>query len=230
MSGGRTGSKLGFLVVVGIGLLAINFLRDNNPDLPDGIAGVDVWPTTTQVVPVTAGQLATLTVVAEDQAAAQRYDRGAWGDWATVDGCDTREQVLLAASESATRGKGCTPVCPSTTGPACWVSPYDGVEHWDKAGLDIDHLVPLAEAQASGAGDWTAAQREAFANDPNNLVAVTDSLNQAKSDGDPGEWLPPDIGYRITYAQRYAGVKAAYGLSVDEVEYTALAALLDGVR
>lgn len=54
-------------------------------------------------------------------------------------------------------------------------------------------MVPLAEAWASGASEWTAAQRQAFANDlvRPQLFAVTDNVNQSKSDKDPAEWMPP---------------------------------------
>ncbi len=33
------------------------------------------------------------------------------------------------------------------------------------SGLDIDHLVPLDEAWDCGASAWSAAEREAYAND-----------------------------------------------------------------
>lgn len=58
---------------------------------------------------------------------------------------------------------------------------------------DIDHVVPLSEAWKSGANEWTTAERRAFANDLTNpqLIAVTDSVNQSKSDKTPADWKPP---------------------------------------
>ena len=39
---------------------------------------------------------------------------------------------------------------------------------------------------------WTTAQRQSFANDLTRpqLIAVTDNVNQSKSDQDPAEWMP----------------------------------------
>ncbi len=71
---------------------------------------------------------------------------------------DTRAEVLRAASRKATTG-----TCTVKTGR--WVSSYDAVVVINARQIDIDHLVPLAEAWESGARSWTAARREAFAND-----------------------------------------------------------------
>jgi hypothetical protein len=61
------------------------------------------------------------------------------------------------------------------------------------------------QAWVSGARDWTAAQREAFANDLTRpqLVAVTDNLNESKGDKDPAEWVPPLASYVCTYIRAY---------------------------
>ncbi|KLJ10931.1 hypothetical protein EMPG_13749, partial [Blastomyces silverae] len=59
--------------------------------------------------------------------------------------------------------------------------------------VDIDHVVPLSNAWKSGAAGWTTARRREFANDLVNpqLIAVTDNVNQQKSDAGPEEWKPP---------------------------------------
>ena len=61
-------------------------------------------------------------------------------------------------------------------------------------------MVPLAEAWDSGASGWTTAQRQSFANDLTRpqLIAVTDNVNQSKSDQDPAEWMP--LAHRRTAA------------------------------
>jgi len=88
----------------------------------------------------------------------------------------------------------------------------------------FDHVVPLKEAWISGARSWTAAQREAFANDLTRpqLVAVTDNLNQAKGDKDVAKWVPPLASFVCTYVRAWVTVKHYYSLTIDSAEKTAL--------
>ncbi len=88
--------------------------------------------------------------------------------------------------------------------------PYSGTTIRAPRRVDIDHVVPLANAWRSGARRWTEARRRAFANDPCNLLPVSASLNRAKGDEGPEEWLPPRRAYLVTYAIRWIGVKARY--------------------
>ena len=110
------------------------------------------------------------------------YDRDLFHHWidADGDGCDTRAEVLISEAEEApTVGSGC-----SLSG-GRWYSYYEGVSQTSASALDIDHMVPLAEAWDSGARSWTASRRESFANDlgdSHTLVGVTASLNRSKGD------------------------------------------------
>lgn len=140
-----------------------------------------------------------------------------WVD-ADGDGCDTRKEVLISeADDPVTVGSGC-----ALSG-GRWFSYYDRVSWTDSSRIDIDHVVPLAEAWDSGARSWTAATRQAYANDlgdSRTLVGVTDSVNQAKGDQDPREWLPTyDV---CRYVRDWVAVKHRWGLSVDSGEKTAL--------
>ncbi|MEU2624601.1 HNH endonuclease family protein [Streptomyces sp. NPDC007157] len=106
-----------------------------------------------------------------------------------------------------------------------WYSPYD--DHYlDSASqLDVDHLVPLAEAWDSGASAWTPKEREAYANDlddPRALIAVSAASNRSKADKDPTEWLPPYAGYWYTYVTDWVADKTRYQPSIDPAEQTAL--------
>ncbi|MFJ5994103.1 HNH endonuclease family protein [Streptomyces sp. NPDC092370] len=160
--------------------------------------------------------LATLTVTAEDRTG---YNRDLFPHWITQSGtCNTREVVLKRDGSDVQQDSSCA----ATSG--SWYSPYDGATWTAASDLDIDHLVPLAEAWDSGADSWTTSRRQSFANDLTRpqLIAVTDNVNQAKGDQDPATWMPSRTAYRCTYARAWVQVKYYYGLSVDSAEKSAL--------
>lgn len=166
--------------------------------------------------------LASLTVATENRTG---YDRDLFPTWITISGtCNTREYILKRDGTNVVTNSACT----ATSG--SWYSPYDGATWTAASDLDIDHLVPLAEAWDSGASAWTTAQRQAFANDITRpqLLAVTDNVNQSKSDQDPAEWMPSLTSYRCTYVRAWVQVKYYYGLSVDSAEKSALTSYLAG--
>lgn len=112
-----------------------------------------------------------------------------------------------------------------------WYSYYDGQTLTDPKGLDIDHMVPLAEAWDSGASQWRPARRQDYANDldaERSLVAVTAKSNRSKSDQDPAQWLPPLADARCTYAADWVGTKLRWSLTADTAEVAALQELADG--
>jgi hypothetical protein len=150
------------------------------------------------------------------------YSRARFKHWSDLDknGCSTRNDVIIAeALVKPQVDKGCRIV--KDTGK--WYSAYDGVEVTNFSGLDVDHMVPLAEAWDSGAKNWDAAKREVYANDmgdPKSLIAVTAATNRSKSDQDPGDWLPAkDI---CTYVKNWVHVKIRWSLSIDEKELKAI--------
>ena len=153
------------------------------------------------------------------------YNRSAFKHWIDADknGCDTRAEVLIAeAVEKPKIGTKC-----KLTG-GKWFSAYDGKTITIASQLDVDHLVPLAEAWRSGAWKWTAAQRQSFANDLENseaLIAVTSSSNRSKSDKDPALWLPAKE--QCEYVENWVNIKVAYSLSADEKEFFKLKSLME---
>ncbi|MEZ5209638.1 HNH endonuclease family protein [Gordonia sp. PP30] len=181
--------------------------------------------------------LATLSVVPRRPPHDTAYHREAfgpaWTDAAGVpgagNGCDTRNDVL--ARDLAVAKSVAAQTCRSAVAAGRFRSPYTGREITfargrGSAAVQIDHIVPLAYAWDMGAASWEPARRVALANDPANLVAVDAASNQAKSDLEPGRWMPPLRGFACQYAMQFATVSAAYDLPVDERSRDVLAAAL----
>ncbi|MFE3384753.1 HNH endonuclease family protein [Streptomyces anulatus] len=143
------------------------------------------------------------------------------------DGCNTRAEVLIAEAVVApTIEAGC-----KLTG-GTWASYYDGQEVTSAGSLDIDHVVPLAEAWDSGASGWTAARREAYANDQGadvSLVAVTARSNRQKSDQDPADWMPPSPEAQCRYVGEWVATKLRWQLTADDRELEALKVYSEGL-
>ncbi|MQA98258.1 MAG: DUF1524 domain-containing protein [Streptosporangiales bacterium] len=153
------------------------------------------------------------------------YDRDKFPHWSTVEGsCNARESVLERDGAGVEVGDDCYP----TTG--SWTSPYDGATWTEPSDIDIDHMVPLHEAWKSGADTWTTDERERFANDLEHaqLWAVTDNVNQEKSDQDPAEWQPSLQDVHCVYARAWIDVKHSWQLTTDDAEKSALSGMLDG--
>lgn len=176
----------------------------------------------------TVGANALLRGVPTADAQSAGYDRDLFDHWTDddADGCDTRDEVLIAEARTP---PGITGRC--TVAGGRWWSAYDDLLISSASRLDIDHLVPLAEAWRSGAHRWDATTRRAFANDlgyPLSLIAVTASTNRSKGDRDPASWLPAFARYRCTYAASWIAVKWRWRLAVDGAERVALRASLVG--
>ena len=148
------------------------------------------------------------------------YDRTLFKHWIDADknGCDTRKEVLIAeAIVKPKKGAKC-----ALSG-GKWVSPYDGKSYTKDSGLDIDHVVPLAEAWRSGAWAWSAQQRQDFANDLTDsrvLIAVTAGANRSKGDQDVKTWLPAKN--KCSYIEAWVAVKVRYTLTFDSGELSVI--------
>ncbi|MFG2097187.1 HNH endonuclease family protein [Streptomyces sp. NPDC048612] len=97
--------------------------------------------------------------------------------------------------------------------------------------LDIDHIVPFAEAWDSGASKWTQERREQYANDlgaERSLVAVSLGPNRTKGDKDLAEWMPPARDATCTYATDWIAAKLRWKLSADRAEVKALRSVAAG--
>lgn len=149
------------------------------------------------------------------------YDRKDWPHWIDVDhDCQgTRSEVLIRDSIGPIKFKRNKP-CNVSWGR--WIDPYTGQEYLKASDLDVDHIVPLANAHKTGGADWSRAQKRIFANDTDNLLAVGKSINREKGDQGPDAWRPPRRAFWSEYARRWRTIKMRYGLRVTDSEDRAL--------
>lgn len=206
-------ARTGWAAVTAAAVLALSLVLPASP--------ADATPPNIPSYSTALSRLAALQVAAESHHAS--YDRDLFPHWITITGtCNTREQVLKRDGTSVTVNSSCAAVSGS------WRSPFDGAIWSDPSDVDIDHMVPLAEAWSSGAWAWSTSHRQTYANDLGGpeLWAVTDNVNQSKGDRDPAQWQPPLASFRCTYARAWIQVKWYYHLSVDPAEKSALAGML----
>ena len=151
------------------------------------------------------------------------YSRDRFKHWITQgNGCDTREVVIERDGKDVRKDAACR----ATSGR--WTSPYDNKPIAKAGDLDIDHMVPLADAWRTGADKWTDERRQQFANDLNapQLLAVSAASNRGKGDQDPASWKPSNQAFWCTYATNWVIVKHTYQLFVTQAEHDALATML----
>ncbi|TLP75563.1 GmrSD restriction endonuclease domain-containing protein [Nesterenkonia sphaerica] len=128
---------------------------------------------------------------------------------AGADGLNTRQHVLFRDLEDVEWDATGSEVVSAT-----FEDPYTG-EEGDYAGPStvIDHLLPVAHA-------WTemehrdAQQRQAYYNDPENLVAVPEESSEARAGEAPRNWMPDNEGFHCQYAVAWTHTAAAHEISL----------------
>jgi len=151
------------------------------------------------------------------------YSRNKFSHWrSTGKNCDVRDTVLERDGKNIELS-GCNVVG------GTWVSVYDNKTLSEPLQVDIDHMVPLANAWRSGADEWNDKDRSDFANDLDRpqLFAVSASSNRSKGDQDPSQWKPANREYWCQYAGDWVAVKHHWKLSVTAAEKTALTGMLE---
>jgi hypothetical protein len=197
------------------------------PDPAETPAPPSAAPRPTQAAPHSNTALAVLaTLAVKGRAPMTGYSREAFGPaWldANRNGCDERNDILARDLRDRTEAN-----CRVLTGTLA--DPYTRqtitYAYGDGTLIDIDHVVALGNAWASGASRWPIRRRAALATDPLNLLAVDASANRQKGDGDAATWLPSDKAYRCAYVARQVAVKAKFGLSVTAPEKAAITRVL----
>ncbi len=200
------------------------------PGPPATLQAPGTVPTATDPVPGDPGQLLAADVLAmipieREQGAG--YNRELFGYGTPIDGFGCRTRALVLIRDSLTPPQIDRVGCAVVAGD--WFSTYDGFTSSDPGDIEIDHVVALKEAWDSGANAWNADRLEAYSNDlvdGRTLRAVTSAVNQAKSDKDPTNWLPPAPDAVCGYLADWVSIKARWGLSMDESEHGRIRNLL----
>lgn len=161
------------------------------------------------------------------------YDRQPqFGGWMPT-GCGkatTRDMILARDLTDTVRNRECQ----VTSG--VLADPYTGRPIRFKRGpstsadVQIDHVVALQDAWASGARDWDQSKRVRYANSPDVLLASDGPANMAKGVGvdfngtgryrdgwnimAPDIWLPDNQAYRCDYMAKRVAIKHDWGLSM----------------
>ena len=156
------------------------------------------------------------------------YTRDEFGPaWADTDrnGCDTRNDILARDLTDETFKQG-TNNCVVMTG--VLADKYTGTTITFTRGQDtssavqIEHVVSIGDSWQKGAQQWDDDRKEAFAADPENLLAVDGPANMQKQDSDFATWQPPNKSFRCKYAAIQTHIKAKWGLWVTQAEHDAM--------
>lgn len=234
----RAVARLGAAVLTVIAMLGLNSCTVHH-DTGPGSTRHGEAETPRPVPTVSASEAATLLAALPRRkrpVGYGRYSRSAFGPaWKDIDdnGCNQRDDVLLRDAEPGSTQLQQQGACDHDVLAGTWVDPYTGVrlafadlkDVRQAEAIQIDHVVPLAEAWVSGASSWTSARKLRYANDLADLVAASGPVNASKGASDPAAWRPKKV-YQCRYASRWIQVKHRWRLAVDESEVRALAAML----
>ena len=153
----------------------------------------------------------------ENRSFVSLYNRSDWPHWSDNDGdCqNTRHELLLSQSLTEVTFKT-EDECIVMYG--SWYDNYSGNAFNDSKELDLDHVVPLKFAHGHGGDTWPRDKKQQFANDIDNLLLVSASLNRQKGAKGLDEWLPPNHSYRCEYIAHFNAIMAKYGLTYIPLE------------
>ena len=180
--------------------------------------------------------LAALAWIAIVWSAERSYRRADWPHWQTVevDGlkCSVRVHVLR---RDALRRIGSQPDVDTLDDDPCaivgglWVDRYTGQPLGDPKGIDIDHVISLAEAHARGGSQWTRARRAEYANFlgyRHHLAVTSASVNRAKGAKGADQWVPDDPAQWCQFGEARAVIAVLFALEVSEAELAAIRRLV----
>ena len=198
------------------------------PSLPTATAAPTQDPSPVQPTAPSGVGLVLQVAVAPTPGDLPDYDRGEWRHWTDEnDDCQSARQEVLIAESMVPVSFESEDRCRVASGR--WQGPYTGEVVEDPGKLDIDHMVPLANAHRSGGWTWDRDRKREYANSlvyDNHLIATTSAANRSKGAKGPEAWRPPLEDYWCAYAIDWITVKNNWQLTVTEAEYEALRDML----
>ncbi|MEM4326466.1 MAG: hypothetical protein QXU40_04125, partial [Candidatus Pacearchaeota archaeon] len=129
------------------------------------------------------------------------YIRGDWKHWVDYDkdGQNTRIEALIEESESVqldSKGRIISGV---------WYDPYSGAMITNTSKIDVDHLVPLGNANDLS--------------NPERLIADSIRENRAKGDkSSPDQRMPSNKAFHCLYVLAWQSIKLRWNLLMTESE------------
>ncbi len=167
------------------------------------------------------------TLAVKDKNTSEKYYRKLFYDnWGrTSSGCTTREAILARDLTDVVMKD-----CKVQSGTLA--DPYTGQTinfvrgQETSSAVQIDHVVALSNAWATGAYALSEEERYDVSQDPLNLLAVDGPANQQKSDQDASDWLPSNKAFQCQYVARQISVKYKYHLWVTQREKAAMQTVL----
>lgn len=170
---------------------------------------------------------------------------GKWQNSSQLCGSGTTRDLIMKRDMTSTT---MTSSCKVQTG--ILQDPYTGKTiRFDRSKssltVQIDHVVAVQDAWASGLWGASAQERLEYANDPDVLLAVDGPANEQKGSGVAslissksrqaatraqwgGEvWLPSNKSYRCSYMVKRVQIKTKYGLSMTSAEKAETKQLLE---
>jgi hypothetical protein len=179
-----------------------------------------------QSQPLAVDDLAKLAVKPKSNQSTYQRDQFGSG-WASWGKCDTRERILARdLTNLKYKSDGCTVLSGTLNDPYTGQTIDFARGASTSSKVQIDHVVALGDAWATGAAAFSSTQRKTLANDDLELLAVDGSANEQKSDGDASEWLPTNQAFRCQYVARQIAVKIKYALWITQSEHSAMAGVL----
>jgi hypothetical protein len=155
-----------------------------------------------------------------------KYNRDNWFHWnKNVSGCQNLRHFLLENTSLEPVIYNSEKKCRVREGK--WYGAYTDTFFYNSSKLDIDHIVPLSWAASHGAINWSKKKKRQFANDIDNLIAVSRSENRKKGALGLEKYLPPNKKFHCNYIGKFKTVVSKYELNFKDKEITSLKGLTD---